>query len=88
MDAAFDGPDDDEDEEEGGERRGLLGRDRSRGGEGDTGANGVEEQRGRVPGDYDFQRDYVSSLSCFGLETDVCFSRLASLFLANRRGGR
>lgn len=45
MDAAFDGPDDDD---EAGESRGLLG-DRP-----------STPRRGTVPGEYDFDRDYVS----------------------------
>lgn len=57
MDAAFDGPDDDEEEEMGArsgreaETRGLL----------SGGNTGRRSGEGRVPGDYDFERDYVSS---------------------------
>lgn len=57
MDAAFDGPDEEEDEDVGArtgreaETRGLLSG-------GDTGRRSGE---GRVPGDYDFERDYVGS---------------------------
>lgn len=44
MDAAFDGPDADNDELDQGETHGLLSSTRDRG----------------MPGDYDFERDYVS----------------------------
>jgi hypothetical protein len=60
MDAAFDGPDEDEDEGEGAERRGLL-----------SGHNVLADAAQRsmpVPGDYDFERDYVCfSSTAYGL---------------------
>lgn len=59
MDAAFDGPEEDEDDGEGAERRGLL-----------SGHNAPavdSPQRNMpVPGDYDFERDYVC-LSLFSI---------------------
>lgn len=48
MDAAFDGPDADNDESDQGEMHGLLSSTRDRG----------------MPGDYDFERDYVSMHFC------------------------
>jgi hypothetical protein len=51
MDAAFDGPDDEHEDE--GETHGLLPREDRRESE-------------RIPGDYDFERDYVGYI-CFGV---------------------
>lgn len=53
MDAAFDGPPDDEDASE---NHGLLG----------NAPPGSAEAPGRIPGDYDFERDYVSSCVAHG----------------------
>jgi hypothetical protein len=47
MDAAFEGPDD---EDESGETHGLL-----------RSSEGAQARDARMPGDYDFERDYVSS---------------------------
>lgn len=82
MDAAFDGPDDDDDDDRGNnEQRGLLSRNRTREGDGQGPGQGQGqgqirlESRQHVPGEYDFERDYVSSPSaCACMLHRCCFA--------------